>query len=153
VDLLVRESNSDRWRETIIMAAGHATAHNRNRILTGILDRADREPTSARHLRLLASACLETSATVETDVVTRIDTGLDTVIPPRAKRESRTLSQAGDRMLRRLPTSLDGVTPAVGVACIRTAALANGRKALRLLAGYAADPRHEIQGELAEVWR
>lgn len=153
VELLIRESTSDRWRETIIMAVGHATAHNRNRILTGILDRADSEPSASRRLRLLASACLETSSTVGTDIVTRIDVALDTIVPPRAKRESRTLSLAGDRLLRRLPNSLDSVSAAVGAACVRTAALVNGAAALRLLSRYAADPRREIQLELAEVWR
>ncbi|HEX6360730.1 NACHT domain-containing protein [Actinophytocola sp.] len=152
MDVLIREAASDRWRETIIMAAGHATARNRKEILTGILDRADREPTSARRLRLLASACLETSTTVEPDLMARIDASLDTVIPPRASRESRTLSLAGDRVLRRLPTSLDEVSEAVGAACVRTAALVNGPAALRLLAGYASDPRDRIQNELAEVW-
>ncbi|MGH3624457.1 MAG: NACHT domain-containing protein [Sciscionella sp.] len=153
MDMLIREANSDRWRETIIMAAGHATARNRTRILTGILDRADREPNAARRLRLLASACLDTSATVQPDVTARIDASLDTILPPRAGRESRTLSLAGDRVLRRLPTSLDGVSEAVGAACVRTAALVNGPAALRLLAGYAPDPRGQIQRELADVWR
>jgi hypothetical protein len=83
----------------------------------------------------------------------RIDASLDTVIPPRASRESRTLSLAGDRVLRRLPTSLDEVSEAVGAACVRTAALVNGPAALRLLAGYASDPRDGIQQELAKVWR
>jgi len=96
MDVLIREAHSDRWRETIIMAAGHATARNRNEILTGILDRADEEPKPARRLRLLASACVETSPTVEPDVMARIDASLDKVLPPRDKRESRTLSLAGD---------------------------------------------------------
>jgi hypothetical protein len=153
MDVLVREATSDRWRDTIILAAGHATARNRNEILTGILDRADREPKAARRLRLLASACLETSETVEPEVMARIDASLDTVVPPRASRESRTLSLAGDRVLRRLPTSLEGVSEAVGAACVRTAALVNGPAALRLLAGYASEPRWQIQRELADVWR
>jgi hypothetical protein len=152
MDVLIREAHSDRWRETIIMAAGHATARNRNEILTGILDRADGEPKSARRLRLLASACVDTSPTVEPEVMARIDASLDKVLPPRAKRESRTLSLAGDRVLRRLPTSLKEVSEAVGVACVRTAALVNGPAALRLLAGYASDPRDMIQHELASVW-
>lgn len=151
MDVLINEAHSDRWRETIIMAAGHATAKNRNEILTGILERADREPKAARRLRLLASACLDTSQTVEPEVMARIDASLATAIPPRDKRESRTLSLAGDRVLRRLPTSLDEVSEAVGVACVRTAALVNGPAALQLLAGYAADPRIDVQHELAEV--
>lgn len=153
MDVLIREATSDRWRETIIMAAGHATARNRNEILTGILDRADREPKSARRLRLLASACLDTSQTVEPDAMARIDTALDKILPPRSTRESRTLSLAGDRVLRRLPTSLDEVSEAVGAACVRTAALVNGPEALPLLARYASDPRDRVQQELAQVWR
>lgn len=153
IDLLIHQATSDRWRETIVMATGHATTYNRNRILTGILDRADNEPNSSRRLRLLASACMETSSKVDDDIVARIDTALMTLVPPRAKRESRTLSLAGDRLLRRLPTSLDGLSPASGAACVRTAALVNGPAAMQLLSGYASDPRHVIQREIADVWR
>jgi hypothetical protein len=41
MDALIREAKSDRWRETIIMADGHATARNRKEILEGMPVRSE----------------------------------------------------------------------------------------------------------------
>lgn len=152
MDVLIRRASSDRWRETIVMASGHATALNRTAIIGGILERAEKEPNAARQLRLLASACLETASTVDPSIVSRVDDALDEIVPPRTKRESRSLSLAGDRILSRLPTSLDGLPEGTAVACVRTAALVNGRVGLNLLTKYASDPRQKVQLELADVW-
>jgi Leucine-rich repeat (LRR) protein len=152
VDVLVRQSHSDQWRETVIMAAGHGTIRQRQRLLNGILDRADAEPKHTRRLRLLAAACLEVG-TIDPDTTERIDTGLGAIIPPRNSRESRSLALGGDRALRNLPSSLDDLSEPEAAACVRTAALVNGPAALRLIAGYAPDPRWRVQQEIAEAWR
>src|SRR5262249_48860535 len=109
VDVLVRQSHSDQWCETVIMAAGHATTRQRQRLLNGILDRAAAEPKHARRLRLLAAACLEVG-TIDPATTERIDTGLDAIIPPRNSRESRSLALGADRALRNLPTTLDDLS-------------------------------------------
>src|SRR5215470_97919 len=152
VDVLVRQSHSDQWRETVIMAAGHATTRQRQRLLNGILDRAAAEPKHARRLRLLAAACLDVG-TIDPATTERIDTGLGAIIPPRNSRESRSLALGGDRALRNLPSTLDDLSEPEAAACVRTAALVNGPAALRLIAGYALDPRWRVQEEIANVWR
>jgi hypothetical protein len=152
LDLLVRHAPSDQWRETVIMATGHATSTHRQRLLNKILDRADTEPKHTRRLRLLAAACLE-AGTIDPTTTERIDTGLGSIIPPGNSRESRSLSLGGDRTLRNLPTTLDDLGEPEATACVRTAALINGPAALRLLAAYAPDPRGRVQEEIANVWR
>src|SRR5690606_14313956 len=47
---LVGRAHLDLWRETIIMAAGHANTRQREELLGGILDRAEEEPRHARTL-------------------------------------------------------------------------------------------------------
>jgi NACHT domain len=155
LDVLHQRAHLDQWRETIIMAAGHATLKQRTELLNKILDRADQEPRHARPLRLLASACLDTAHMVAPEVTARIDAAVSTLLPPRSRRETRSLALAGDRVLRSLPRSLSDLqelSAAAAAACVRTAALINGPNAIQLLATYAADPRVEVQRELAEVW-
>ncbi|MGH3620915.1 MAG: NACHT domain-containing protein, partial [Sciscionella sp.] len=54
IDLLISNSRSDLWRETILMACAHASYQQRGRLLKGILDRADTAGgKAARQLRLL----------------------------------------------------------------------------------------------------
>ena len=151
--VLVRHADSDQWRETIVMAAGHGTPKYRSALLGELLARADREPARARSLRLLATACLETAHTVDAQVTERVDVALSTVLPPRSTRDSRSLARAGGRVIGKLPGSVDGLSEGAAAACVRAVALINGPDALRRLAAYATDPRHRVQTELAEVWR
>ncbi|NUT91592.1 MAG: NACHT domain-containing protein, partial [Saccharothrix sp.] len=72
IDMLVRYSAEDEWRETVIMAAGHATERNRDRLLTGILDQATATPDHSRLLRLLAAAALDAGRTASPDVTARV---------------------------------------------------------------------------------
>jgi hypothetical protein len=150
---LTSHAHLDQWRETVVMAAGHGSPSYRSTLLAGLLDRADAEPRHARRLRLLAAACLDTAHILDPEVAERVEAACRELFPPRARREVRSLALAGDRALRHLPASLDGLTDAAAVACVRTAALVNGRGALHLLARYATDPRSEVQYELAEVWK
>ncbi|MFV2084516.1 NACHT domain-containing protein [Micromonospora sp. LOL_021] len=102
---LVGQAHLDTWRETSVLAAGHANAPVRRSLLTGLLDRASNEPKQARHLRLLAAACLETSPTVEPpELLQRIRDGVQTLLPPRSVKESRSLAGVGEPLLRELPS-------------------------------------------------
>nr|WP_225953908.1 NACHT domain-containing protein [Kibdelosporangium phytohabitans] len=152
-DFLVRNAHLDQWRETVVMGAGHAAVPLRNDLLNSLLDRAGREQRHARRLRLVAAACLDTAHTIAPEVIGRVDDALQNLLPPRRKNEARSLSLAGDRLLRKLPSSLDGLTPAQGSACVRTAAFVGGQEAMRLLSGYASTPHDDVQWELAKAWR
>jgi hypothetical protein len=153
IDFLVRNAHLDQWRETVVMGAGHATVPLRTNLLNSLLDRADREERHARRLRLVAASCLDTAHTMTPEVLPRVDAALDKLIPPKRKTEARSLSLGGDRVLRRLPTSLDGLSPAQAVACVRTAAFVGGPDALALMRNYAPEPNHDVQWELAKVWQ
>ncbi|MGH3866411.1 MAG: NACHT domain-containing protein [Pseudonocardiaceae bacterium] len=152
-ETLVTRAHLDQWRETLVMAVGHATPERRAALLNGVLDRANAEPRHRRWLRLLAAACLDTAQMVDPEVTRRVEAAVDELVPPRGQNETRSLALAGGRVLRRLPTALDELTDASAAACVKTAALVGGLEALKLLARWAPDPRGAVQRALAEVWR
>ena len=153
VEALVTRAHLDQWWETIVMAVGHATPERRAALLNGVLDRADTEPRHGRRLRLLAAACLDTAQMVAPEVTSRVEAAVEALVPPRGQNETRSLTLAGGRVLRRLPSTLDGLTDASAAACVKTAALIGGPEALTLLARWAPDPRGAVQRALAQMWR
>ncbi|MES4902876.1 MULTISPECIES: NACHT domain-containing protein [unclassified Streptomyces] len=149
---LIERAHLDTWRETIIMAAGHANRSQREELITGILDRAEAERRHARGLRLLAAACLETMESVPVGLGERLDVNLGQLVPPRRKSDAESLAAVGDPVLGRLPRSLDGLTEAAARAAVRTAALIGGGGALDLLSDYAEDGRAGVHEQLAQSW-
>ncbi|KAA2261241.1 NACHT domain-containing protein [Solihabitans fulvus] len=154
IDLLVGHARSDLWRETVLMACAHANPEQRGLLLVGLLDEADQAtPKTARQLRLLAAACLETVVEVEpAEVITRIIECVRGLVPPRSIRESRSLATVGIRLLDFLPDSLDGLSNAQAAATVRAAVLVNGPEVLPVLAHFARDPRDGVQSELIKGW-
>ncbi|MEV8632678.1 NACHT domain-containing protein [Streptosporangium sp. NPDC051023] len=152
VEPLVERAHLDQWRETVVMAAGHANAPVRHELLRGLLDRIDEEDRHGRRLRLLVAGCLETIQELPRDLEDRVEACLATVIPPRNAAEARVLALAGEEILRRLPDDLGGLSQARAAATVRTCWLINGADALRKLAGYRKDPRWKVQQELIAGW-
>ncbi|MFF0247901.1 NACHT domain-containing protein [Streptosporangium sandarakinum] len=152
VEPLVERAHLDQWRETVVMAAGHANAPVRRDLLRGLLDRIDAEDRYGRRLRLLVAGCLETIQELPGDLRDRLEGCLAAVIPPRNEAEARVLALAGEEVLRRLPDDVRGLPKARAVATVRTCWLINGEEALRKLAGYAGDPREAVQRELVTGW-
>lgn len=154
VDTLIAHAHLDTWWETTVMACGHATSKQASQLLTGILDRADQEPTHGRHLRLLAAACLETVQDIDPAVRARTDTMIEQrLVPPRNLRETRSLAAIGHRVLRYLPDTLDELSDAKAAATVRAAALTANPDALSLLARYAQDTRPTVQSEIERAWK
>jgi len=155
IDALVTRAHLDQWWATIVMAVGHATPERRAALLNGVLDRADTEPRHGRRLRLrlLTAACLDTAQMVAPEVTSRVEAAVEALVPPRGQNETRSLALAGGRVLRRLPSTLDGLTHASAAACVKTVALVGGPEALTLLARWAPDPRSAVQCALAQMWR
>ncbi|MFJ7216443.1 NACHT domain-containing protein [Amycolatopsis sp. NPDC098790] len=154
LETLIDRAHLDTWWETIVMACGHAKHHQVGTLLTGILDRADEGTRHARHLRLLAAACLETVSNVSPDVIARVErTVQEHLVPPRSMRETQSLASIGHRVLRYLPETLEGLSDAVAAASVRAAALTAGTDALRLLRNYAQDPRRNVQDQLSRAWQ
>lgn len=153
LDTLVANAHRDTWRETVVMACGHAKHHQAKKLLTEILDRADEEPKYARGLRLLAAACLETVSNVDPDVIDRVEQVIrEKLVPPRSVRETVSLASVGPRLLRYLPPTLDGLSDAAAEATVQAATLTAGDEALSRLRSYAQDSRWEVQRQLAKAW-
>ncbi|WP_017573478.1 NACHT domain-containing protein [Nocardiopsis halotolerans] len=152
VEYLVEQAHKPGWRETVVMAVGHANGPQLAELLGGILSRAQEEIRHARYLKLLAAACLETASTVPVELRGQIHACVDDVVPPRDMATARSLSTAGEAVLDRLPTSLDGLTEAQARATVHTAALINGPRALDLLTGYRQDDRPRVQHGLQRDW-
>jgi hypothetical protein len=152
-DELIARAHRDQWRETIIMAVGHATSPHRKLLLDGILGRARVEPQHARNLMLLAGACLDACRKLELDTLNQVEDAVRSLIPPRSRSEVGSLVLAGSSVVRNLPTTLDSLPLASARACVRAAALINGDDALELLATYASDEREEVQAEVLESWK
>ncbi|QCD58436.1 NACHT domain-containing protein [Streptomyces hawaiiensis] len=149
---LVERAHLDLWRETVIMAAGHANARQREELLGGILDRAEREPRHARTLRLLAASCQETLPSVSERLAQRLDEAVAHLLPARRETDPPALAAVGPSLLRRLPQSLGALTEKAAVQTVRTVALIGGEEALDLLAGYVEDRRDTVIDELVDAW-
>lgn len=149
---LVERAHLDLWRETVIMAAGHANARQREELLGGILDRADREPRHARVLRLLAASCQETLPVVPDGLAGRLEDAVSCLLPARRPTDPPALAAVGSSLLRRLPRSLSELTEKAAAQTVRTVALIGGGEALGLLARYAQDTREGVVEALIEAW-
>jgi Leucine-rich repeat (LRR) protein len=149
---LVGRAHLDLWRETIIMAAGHANTRQREELLGGILDRAEEEPRHARTLRLLAAACQETSPSVSDEIADRLDEAVTKLLPARRKSDPPALAAVGPSLLRWLPLSLGQLSEKAAQQTVRTVALIGGEEALKRLAQYADDERKSVIDELIDAW-
>jgi hypothetical protein len=149
---LVERAHLDLWRETIIMAAGHANRPQREELLGGILDRAEVEPRHARKLRLLAAACQETVPEVSEGLAGRLDEAVEALLPPRRETDAPALAAVGTSLLRSLPRSLSGLTEKAAAQTVRTVALIGGEEALALLEEYAQDPPAHAVRALLNGW-
>ncbi|MEV0473445.1 NACHT N-terminal Helical domain 1-containing protein [Streptomyces prunicolor] len=149
---LVGRAHLDLWRETIIMAAGHANSRQRQELLDGILDRAEAEPRYARVLRLLAASCQETLPTIPDGLAGRLDGAMSALLPARRHTDPPALAAVGTSLLRRLPRSLGELTEKSAVQTVRTVAMIGGEEALALMAGYAEDPRYRVVDAIIEAW-
>ncbi|WP_406636968.1 NACHT domain-containing protein [Amycolatopsis sp. WGS_07] len=153
IDTLIANAHRDTWRETVVMACGHAKHHQATKLLREIMDRADAEPRRARRLRLLAAACLETVGDVDPDVIERVRRAIrEHLVPPRSIVEAESLASVGSQLLHYLPQTLDGLSDAVAHATTAAATMCAGDEALPLLRNYAQDKRIKVQLRLADAW-
>ncbi|MFI5864816.1 NACHT domain-containing protein [Streptomyces sp. NPDC051546] len=149
---LVGRAHLDVWHGTVVLAAGHSNRTQRSELVRGILERAAHEPHRARRLRLLAVSCLETMEAVPDDAGPPLEASLDRLLPPRRSAEAVSLAAVGPPVLRRLPRSLEELSPAAARAAVRTAALVGGEQALRTLEDWAGDSRPVVQMQIAMEW-
>lgn len=153
VGWLIEHAHLDTWHDTVILVAGHANALTRTALIEQLLARSAGVSRTARSVRLVAASCLETLPSLDPpSLLARLESTMASLIPPRRRTEARSLAKVGNPVLRKLPRELTGLSEAQAAACVRVASLVNGPEALRILAGYATDPRRKVQEELAECW-
>jgi hypothetical protein len=149
---LIGRAHLDQWRETVIMAAGHANARQREELIGGILDRAEEEPRHARTLRLVAASCQETLPSASEGLAGRLDRAVSSLLPPRRKTDTPALAAVGASLLRRLPRSSGELSENAAAQTVRTVALIGGEEALGVLEGYVGDGRGDVIDALIEAW-
>lgn len=149
------KAHLDLWRDTVVMAAGHANEPQLTELLLGLLDRAQAGGRHARRLRLMVVACLETVRRLPTeeDIPGRVEQCVEQLVPPRSMNEVRSLASGGEQVLARLPADLTNLSPASAAATVATVLLSGGPEALGLLKTYASgERRREVLTQLLLGW-
>lgn len=153
VGFLVDKAHLDTWRETIILAAGHANRPTRHELVTGLIDRAEKERRVARKLHLLVAACLETMGPIEPALRARIEAKFSSLLPPRKINEARSVAVIRDLLLRKAPRDLRAMSAAKAQSMVNAVALAGGPEAIDLLAGYAKTSPMLVYNDLVQMCR
>ncbi|HEU5159323.1 MAG TPA: NACHT domain-containing protein [Streptosporangiaceae bacterium] len=151
IGAIVRNAHDDHWREVVILAAGHAQPRQRTELLQGLLDRAERDPVNSKLLRVLAVACLETCAQLDTTLQDKIRQVARTVLPPRNLADAESLAKSGEFVLDLLADS-PARNSRQAVATIRAATGIGGPAALSLIARCAHFGDHRVHAELMRAW-
>jgi hypothetical protein len=96
---LVDHALDTRWTQVVIMAAGHASPSQRQRLLGSLIKTTRRGRQDRLGLALVALACLETSPSVSSDLLQQIRKAASSVIPPRQREDVELLVKAGELAL------------------------------------------------------
>lgn len=150
IDKLVLHADEDAWREVIIMACGHATVVQREKLLLLLIERGERESEIRHSLLLLAVACLETASRLSPDVRSRVEGCLTEVIPPANMTEAAAVASAGAVAVA--PLSAFRGTAIQVAACVRGLSLIGDDAALEALRGYRNDGRVTVIRQLIRAW-
>jgi hypothetical protein len=148
--VLLTNSHLDQWLEVVVMAAGHASLRQRNELLSGILERAEREPDKKEQLQIVAVACRDTSPELDPGLQRHIRQAAETLLP-------QTLGQS-DVMAKLGVYALDLLAdrvvnqPAEGATTIRAVAMIGGKEALPILSYCAKFESAAVRSELMAAW-
>ncbi|GAA0279252.1 NACHT domain-containing protein [Streptomyces polychromogenes] len=149
--VLVRNAQDDTWDDVVRMAVGHARPDERTRILRGLLKRADKVKSARNRLTLLTAACLEHAPELDPALRSEIQSRTAELLPPRTPEEAEELAKAGELVLELLPQP-EELSRDEAAACVRTAALVGGDRALGVVARFRHDDRSAVQWEIARSW-
>ncbi|MGY0232469.1 NACHT domain-containing protein [Longispora urticae] len=152
IGVLISHAHLDQWREVVVMAAGHASATQRERLVTGLLDRAGTSRSTAHDTLLLVTvACLETSPELPGALRARVGASAAELLPPRTMTTAQTLAKLGDTALDLLGSARP-ITAKEVAATIRAAGLTGDPAALDLIARYRDRPEKVVVSELIRAW-
>jgi len=150
IGALIANAHADQWLEVVIMAAGHAGHRQRDELLTGILDRADREPANRDALQLVTVACRDMSPQIAPELQRRIRQAAEKLLPGELTRPE-VMAKLGPYALDLLA---DHLVPhsAEAVMTIRAAAMIGGKDALPIISYCAKFESPAVRGELISAW-
>lgn len=133
------------------MAVAHARADERGRLLTGLVERGDREPAHRGRLHLLAMACLEHAAKLDPGVRAEVERRAGELIPPRNQDEARALAEVGPIVLELLPGP-EGLSDQSAAYTVESACLIGGDAALPCLVRYRDHESGLVRNQLGFHW-
>jgi hypothetical protein len=151
VGLLVRNAHEEQWREVVILAAGHASLRQREKLLRGLLDRGYKKSADRHRLHLLAIACLETSPELPEALTAELQEILPRLLPPKNMTEAPAVASAGS-LAAPLLAQFHSERARTAAACVRALGLIGGEEAMDALAGYGEDTRQMVVEELIRNW-
>jgi len=145
-DNLVNQSHDDRWRDTIILAAGgyNVEPEKSIRLIRNLIERGEREKLNICFA--VAVACLETaSGKLDTETYDLALGKLKLLIPPKNTQEAKALSAAGDQAVSLLIYDKYKEDISICAACAETLSLIGSDDARnQLRKGYLEDKRNPV---------
>jgi hypothetical protein len=137
IGVLLKHARHDQWRETIILAAGLAPAREKEKLLNGLIKKAEKlqTDTNRRQLLLLALACLETCVELDLALRQRIMTAAREVFPPHSREEALQIAQAGEQAAALLYYHPD-MPDEIIANCLAALAAIGGEAALAAIASF-----------------
>ncbi|WUH89392.1 NACHT domain-containing protein [Streptomyces sp. NBC_00433] len=111
LSLLVANADRPQWEDVLRFAVGHSRPPEREHILSGLLDRADRERAESRRLEVLAFSCLDYAPVLEDELRQEVERRAARLLPPRSERERV--------LLKRIIPALPPLPPSGGGAAGR----------------------------------
>lgn len=155
IGVLVDHSRDDQWRETIILAAGEARPKEREKLLKGLLAKADKLKTERyrKQLYLLAVACLETCVELAPEVRQLVLDKAAPLFPPQDEDDVKLMAVAGDPAVPLLAYNPEH-SGAEAALCVKTLAMIGGNKAMKTIAEYTKDEYDgwEIRNGIGNAW-
>lgn len=150
-DFLIGHAHLDQWEDVIRMSVAHARPMERERLLTGLIERGDSSARENQRLHLLAAACLEHATELDPAVRAEVERRAAALIPPRSTEHARSLADVGPIVLDLLPgpQSLSGDEVYFTVLCATRVAT---DAAIPVLAQYREIQDLRVRRELARVW-
>ncbi|GCD94697.1 NACHT domain-containing protein [Embleya hyalina] len=148
--LLIRNAHLDTWREVFVMAVGHAREQERNRLLRGLLRRANWRRRD-HYLLLLAAECLGNAPVLDPQLREVITSRTRTMLPPRTLDQAKRLAGLGEPVLDLLqgPEYLDDDAR---IATVATAASVGTEAAMQFIARFAPNAGESMQRYLLRIW-
>jgi hypothetical protein len=147
IDFLINNAHLPEWRETLILAAGHAGEKDADKLVSGLLERAATEPKRRHSMVLLAIGCLETAIDLPAATRAKVRIELAAIMPPKSMAETNDVAAAGEIAIPHLRGQRHKSGKIV-TACIRALTNIGGEASLMALKEYTNDWRTAVIREL-----